>query len=268
VVTEDSRVPVLLSLENSVVEASGWQFGDSDDPPAPTKSSMVASVVDHVSVIEHSSLVMRDSTIRKLGAVGPGVSGDATADLTLENCRVFDLALYGAATRAVLRACTLSDGVMFGRSSLEGYPGMSAPTLSFEGEGNSLVFGGGSQVSVDANFAARVSGEVAIDPSFTVTQWAPGSTIIRTFPVVVEGADNRPVAGATVKVTDAETREVWRGQTGDDGRAQIEIAFDRENFDSEYRVEAEQGGTAADAPLTFLTSTPIALELRTAGTRP
>ena len=106
---------------------------------------------------------------------------------------------------------------------------------------------------------ARIEGTVEVLPLWRVAEWGLGSTIIRSFPVLVRGHVHHPIAGATVRVGDAYENVVWSGPTDGYGYAYPEVVFDDTNYQQEFRVSAWGAGGADSVPLSFLSSTPVLL---------
>ena len=208
--------------------------------------------------MEHSSLTLEDST---LGGVGlrSDYSGPA-ARLTAESCRISSLGLDGpSAAGAVIRSSEVGTFI-FANYGVSWGPA-SAPELVFDavsvGPGSMGAWPG---LSVHAGVSgARIGGSVGIDPSVWIYQWAPGSTVIRSFPVLVKCSDGTAAANVLVTVTDSSGTVLWGGTVGADGYAYPEITFGDGNFSASYTVRAGAGAGSAEAPLGFLSSTPIEL---------
>lgn len=261
-ITSDNS-PFLLSFRNSSVWASAFAFGDTGDPVTPSHNLIEDSSIWKASVCHHSSLTIVRSTLSAAVARSQGgCLGDASAELVVEDSILTGLLVEGPLTSAFIRRSELTGQLFFWSwADWCDPPILSSPAVHFEA---SAIGPGDSRVWVRPDVVgARVSGDVGIDPSRVIVEWAPGSTVTRQFPMRVLDAEGQPVEGAGVRVTDGWGRRVWIGETGPDGYAYPEVTFGDANYDSEFRVSANAGGLSGSAPLGFLSSTPIGVSLAT-----
>ncbi|UCC68048.1 MAG: carboxypeptidase regulatory-like domain-containing protein, partial [Armatimonadota bacterium] len=237
ITTDDPLLPVLVSLQNTTVLTSLWEFADGGDPPTPTSSAITNSFIDGASVTQHSSLLVADTEFAWGGlgaAVGPENVTDANAQLTLEDCEVTHLALYGADTTVTLRRSSVSGKVVFGHSWMSEYANTTpwAPSLVLDSA--SFIPGYDPRVYVDAEISgAQVSGVGEVHFCRTIADWALGSTVIRSYPVLVKDPDGAPVVGAPVRAADVYGTVVWSGTTDAEGYAYPEATFDDSNHSTE-----------------------------------
>jgi uncharacterized repeat protein (TIGR01451 family) len=258
-VTSDNS-PFSVGLVNTIVRGATWYLGDSGSSSG-SANTIADSVMDQAAVVDHSSLQVTNSTLEAgvLQSLGDPLA-DGTAQLNVTNSLLEALYLQGTSTEAVIAGSQIAGPVSIGWVDWgrpdQVPPPWSAPTLTLE----SCVFepNGNALVSVEPGVAgARILGNADISPSYAVSHWAPGSTIIRQYPVRVleEGV---PLAGVTVVVRDVEGNVLDSGVTsGDPPTAYLEVEFNCLNYDSEFRVELDQMGYWGSAPLRFLSSTPI-----------
>ncbi|KXA90140.1 hypothetical protein AKJ62_01545, partial [candidate division MSBL1 archaeon SCGC-AAA259D14] len=111
-----------------------------------------------------------------------------------------------------------------------------------------------------ATTSGRLSGEVDFrNVSLEDINWVKGR-IIRNFPVVVKNEDGRPVSGVSVSLLDNENKKVWTGETNENGRATFTIGFNENNYDKNWRVEANYPtGGKIDRKINFLSDTPVVI---------
>jgi hypothetical protein len=260
------NTPFRVTFQNTDISGArvgGWNcrslfwLGDNGGPGGST-NVIENCAIETLYSMEHSSLLVRNSTVTALGLASdyPG----ATARIVAEECQIRDLWLDGPATGAVLRD---SDVSFVGFANYSGAQS-SSPELQFELSDLGPWFAGAwpaVQVAPGVS-GARISGTVQVDPSEWIYQWALGSTVIRTFPVLVKRPDGQPVAGAAVEVAHPPDPTIWWSGVSDaDGFAYPAITFNDTNNSTEFTVSAAQGGAAESAPLAFLSSTPVELVL-------
>ena len=242
-----------VSFTHTSVSRSWWILGDNGGPVG-SSNQIVDSLIWYLVSCENASVLAQRSTMwgevgtgRGMGAAPPGL-----AELVAEDCTLTQLTLDGAETRTVLRRSTFEADLVFSN-----YWGSPSPAPNLVLESSSLL---PTKVWVKPGVSgARVSGDVAVDPICWVYEWAPESTIIRSFPVLVQRPGDQPVEGASVEVTDPSGAVIWSGTTNAEGLAYPEMTFDDTNHGTEFAVTATAAGNSADAPLTFLSSTPIEL---------
>ena len=257
----------LVSFRDSMVRTSYWMLGDNGDSHG-SQNVIENSDFWYLVACENSSVTARNSTVYAGvgGARGSGAAHAGTAEFVAENCHLLWLELDGLHTQAVMRHSTVDGAVVFYGSYWQDLfhepPIPSSPHLVWES--GSLGPGDNRVLIRPGTAGARVSGNVNIAPSRYVSGWGPGSTIVRTFPVLVQSATAQPVSSAQVQVTAPGGTVVWSSITGTDGYAYPEVTFNETNYATEFRVAASATGGAAEAPLKFLSSTPIVLTLSVA----
>jgi hypothetical protein len=114
-----------------------------------------------------------------------------------------------------------------------------------------------------ANFDGTHSswkGDVQIAGDIRIGAWN-ATSIRRTYEVKVVDSQQRPVVGARVRVTDAMGTTAVERVTDSGGTAQFDIVFTDANYRSAWTVTLPDRGV--DQLVTFLTSTPLVLVVRT-----
>jgi len=266
---ERDEGPFRVVLDNTIVANSGWDAANSLGEPSD--SLITYSHVGSARALQDSRMTVRDSVLGGT-KVSCHIDHEATAELIVERCDVEGgIALEGFATTATFRDSELSGGIFFSNWWYGSWGEPQAPTLVLEG----VSFDGltDPRVWVDRGIiGARIEGDVTIDGAYQVSEWLPGSTIIRSFPVLVRDADGHAVEGARVKVTPpercpGEDAPVWEGLTGADGYAYPEVTFDQCNYQRGARLQVSSTAGSDEGWLSFLTSTPVELTVQGGNTQ-
>jgi uncharacterized repeat protein (TIGR01451 family) len=247
-----------VDFQNSSVGTTYLELGDNGDSIGSDNVVARSSLYEAVSC-DHSSLRAEASTLRG-GIGGWYVSDDANARFTAQNSTLLGLFLDGPATRV-----TLSDSNLVGQVevmswwALYNQDAVCTPELVFEGL-TTLGYGGDPRVAVREGVdGARIIGDAQVTPLWHASEWAPGSTIVRTYSVQVVDRSRSPLPDVPVHVYDPIGTLIWQGVTDISGCAQAEITFDDTNYASEFRVKAWAEGGVDSAPVHFLSSTPLTL---------
>jgi len=251
--------PFRVDFVNSSVEITYLEFGDNGGARG-SENHITQSTLYEAVVGDHSHLLVADGSTLRGGIFGWYIPDTSNAEFTAEDSSLLGLWVDGPHTTITVRRSTVGGPVLFHSWwDLYGEAAPYAPTLVLD----SAHFGpGDTRVSAFHGAAgARVEGTAEVLPLWDVDEWAPGSTIIRSFPILVRDKFRQPISGATMRVQNEFGELVWQGVTSPIGSVEAEVTFDETNYASDFLVTAwnPDGGGVDSGPVGFLSSTPIVL---------
>jgi hypothetical protein len=105
-----------------------------------------------------------------------------------------------------------------------------------------------------------VEGNVSVDEPPWEWPWV-STNVTRNYNMMAKGMSGNPIENAELTLFDKNSTLIWNGTTNSLGQANFDLTFTDNNYTNTLRLEAVKGNLSGVQNVTFLSDTPVIVEL-------